>query len=102
MSSLDAFRDAHASLLAELGEPAAWACADGTSATVQALLDRHTAEIGEYGQTVAYRPSIAALSIDVASAGRGDIVTLDGAAWQVVRAADADGLVSRFWVEPAP
>lgn len=102
MSALDAFRDAHADLLAALGEPAAWAYADGTSATVQALLDRHTAEIGEYGQTVAYRPSIAALSTDVANAGRGDIVIIDGAAWQVVRPADADGVVTRFWVEAAP
>lgn len=102
MSALDAFRGAHADLLAELGELAMWAFADGTRTPVQALLDRHTAEVGEYGQTVAYRPSIAALSVDVVNAGRGDIVTIEGADWQVIRGADADGMVTRFWVELAP
>lgn len=103
MSALSAFRDAHAELLAVMGEPATWALAAGGSVAVQALLDRHTAEVGEYGQVVAYRPSIAVRCIDVPGAGRGDIVSFgDGLEWQVIRVADADDMVTRCWVEQAP
>lgn len=100
-----AFVGMHRALFARMGEPAMCTRAGG-SVPLQALLDRNTAEIGEYGQTVAYRPSISVLNADAGAIGQGDVVTfvhpVTGApisAWQVVRIAHADDMVTTFWVE---
>lgn len=100
MSALPAFADAHAELIAVMGDPATYASAAGGSVPLSALLDRHTAEVGEFGQTVAYRPSIAVLTADVSLVTAGDIITFETSTWSVVRIADADDLVTRLWVEP--
>lgn len=97
----DAFIDMHRDLLGVMGEQATYAAGEGASVTINAMLDRHTAEVGEYGQTVAYRPSVSVLNADVPSPKAGDLITFAGSAWRVVRLADADDVVSRLWVEAA-
>ena len=97
----DAFIDMHRDLLGVMGEQAVYAAGEGGSVTINALLDRHTAEVGEYGQTVGYRPSVSVLNTDVPSPKAGDLITFTASAWRVVRLADADDVVSRLWVEAA-
>lgn len=102
--SLAVFADAHAELIATFGGPATYAPVAGGSIPLQAMLDRHTAEVGDFGQTVAYRPSISVLTSAVPLVTRGDVITFDAEdteSWQVVRIADADDMVTRLWVEPA-
>lgn len=101
MSALPAFLDAHRDLLAALGEPATYAPAAGGSVALMALLDQHTAEVGEYGQTVAYRPAVSVLNADVPRPEQGDLITFVDSVWQVMRKADADDVVTRLWVEAA-
>jgi hypothetical protein len=104
-----AFASMHADLIAAMGEPATYApAAGGAVVSLNAVLDRNTAELGEYGQTVAYRPSISVLCADVAKPQQGDIITfLDpvtgvvSSTWQVVRQASADDMVAVLWVAPA-
>lgn len=99
-----AFTSMHADLIASMGDPGYYVPAAGGSIPVQAVLDRNTAELGEYGQTVAYRPSVSVLCADVARPQEGDIITFDSLAlgsWQVIRQANADGMVAQVWVAPA-
>lgn len=97
----DAFIDMHRDLLGMMGEPATYAVDAGVSISLNALLERNTAELGEYGQTVAYRPSVSVLNVDVLAPKPGDLITFAASAWRVVRLADADDVVSRLWVEAA-
>jgi len=99
--SLDAFTAAHRDLLAALGEPATYISAGGDIIELQAMLDRNAAEIGEYGQTVATRPAITVLNADVERPEQGDRITFAASAWEVVRVANADDIVSVLWVSPA-
>lgn len=108
MSLLTDFTAAHRDLLAALGEPATYAPVVGDPGVVQALLDRNTAELGEYGTTVAVRPAVFVLLADVPRPERGDLITfadpITGAVtsmWQVVRPATMDDIVAQLWVELA-
>ena len=108
MSVLADFTAAHRDMLATLGEPATYTPVVGDPFAVQALLDRNTAELGEYGQTVAFRPAISVLLADVPQPQRGDIITftdtLTGnviSTWQVARPATMDDIVATLWVESA-
>lgn len=104
-----AFAAMHADLIATMGDQATYAPADGGAAVpLNAVLDRHTAELGDYGQTVAYRPSVSVLCADVANPTKGDVITFAdpvtgvvSSAWRVVRQANADDMVITAWVEPA-
>lgn len=97
--SLADFTAAHRDLLAVFGEPATYTPVAGDMVSLQALLDRNTAEVGEYGQTVAYRPSIAVLNADVDRPEQGDVIAFASSRWQVIRIANADDIVSVLWVE---
>lgn len=99
--SLAVFADAHAALIATFGDPATYAPVAGGNIPLQAMLDRHTAEVGDFGQTVAYRPSISVLTSAVPRVTHGDVIALGAESWQVVRIADADDMVTRLWVEAA-
>lgn len=104
MSMQAAFTGMHAALIAVMGDPATYVPVTGASVPLQAVLDRNTAELGEYGQTVAYRPAISVLAADVAKPEQGDIITFDTpgmGSWQVIRPASADGMVMQLWVAPA-
>jgi hypothetical protein len=104
MSMQAAFADMHGELIATLGESATYVPAAGGSIPLQAMLDRNTAELGEYGQTVAYRPSVSILCADVARPEEGDVITFDApgmGSWQVIRPANADGMAVQLWVAPA-
>lgn len=108
MTALADFTAAHRDLLAAMGEQALYTPVAGSLRTVPALLDRHTAELGEYGQTVAFRPSVSVLLADVPRPEPGDIITFadeyTGAVtstWRVVRVSTADDIVAQLWVESA-
>jgi hypothetical protein len=104
MSMQSAFADMHSDLIASLGDPATYVPATGGSIPLQAILDRNTAELGEYGQTVAIRPSVSVLCADVARPEQGDVITFDApgmGSWQVIRQASADGMAAQLWVAPA-
>ncbi|MEO5811550.1 MAG: hypothetical protein ABIU96_03940 [Rhodanobacter sp.] len=107
MSASAAFTAAHADLIAVMGDPPTYTpVGGGSDVPLQAVLDRHTAEVGEYGQTVAYRPSIAVLSADVPKPAAGDVITFTDpitdvviSTWTVLRIANADEYVTTLWVE---
>lgn len=108
MTAAAAFAGMHADLIAVMGDPATYAAVTGGSVPVDALLDRHTVEVGEFGQTVSYRPSISVLCADVPKPEPGDTITFADpvtgvvtSTWRVVRPADMDDMVARLWVEPA-
>lgn len=106
MGTFADFQQANADILSVMGDPAAYLPVSGQGGgSVQALLNRETAVIGEFGQTVAYRPSIAVLRTAVPAPGAGDTFTFpDGSRWAVVRPADgtSDGIVTTLWVEAQP
>lgn len=99
--SLADFTAAHRDLLAALGDPATYTPVAGDMVPLQALLDRNTAEVGEYGQTVAYRPAVSVLNADVDRPGQGDVIAFVDSRWRVIRPAAADDIVSVLWVEAA-
>jgi hypothetical protein len=103
-----AFAGMHRDLIATMGDPATYVPAAGGSVPLLAVLDRNTAELGEYGQTVAYRPSVSVLCADVARPEQGDLVNFTDpdtgavvSSWQVIRPASADDMVVQLWVAPA-
>jgi len=99
------FAGMHRDLLAVMGEPATYTpAAGGEPIPLQARLDRNTAELGEYGQTVAYRPAVTVIAADVARPEQGDLITFDASGmgiWQVIRIATADDMAVQLWVAPA-
>lgn len=102
MSFLADSTAAHRDLILALGgEQATYAPVSGEAAPVLAMLDRHTAEIGEYGQTVAYRPAITVLNADVPRPEQGDRITFPASVWDVVSIANADEIISTLWVAAA-
>lgn len=108
MNALADFTAAHRDLLAALGEPATYAPVVGTPGIVQAMLDRNSVELGEYGQTVAVRPAVFVLLADVPRPESGDLITFIDAdtgivtsMWSVIRPATLDDIVAQLWVEPA-
>lgn len=96
------FASAHRELIAVLGEPATYTPAAGGGAiAVTALLDRHTAEVGEFGQVVAYRPAVSVLCADVPRPEGGDVIAFAGSTWNVLRIASSDDMAVQLWVEAA-
>lgn len=94
--------DAHRDLILALGgELATYAPVAGDPVPALAMLDRNNAEIGEYGQTVATRPAITVLNVEVPQAEQGDRITFATSAWEVIRIASADDIVTTLWVSPA-
>ena len=82
------------------GVPASLISKDGTSKPVRAVLDRNSAEIGEYGVTVAIRPAIDFLVSEMPVIEQGSEVQLpDGGSWILERQASNDGYIVRVWVE---
>jgi len=108
MSAFADFTAAHRELIATLGDPATYAPVVGAPGVVQALLDRNSLELGEYGQTVAVRPAVSVLLADVPRPERGDLITFTDpvtgvitSTWRVVRPATVDDIVAQLWVESA-
>lgn len=100
MAIEDHFNGAAEAWMATNGTPASLITKAGLTRPLRAVLDRNSAEIGEYGVTVAMRPAIDFLVSELPVVEQGSEVQFpDGGAWILERQATNDGYIVRVWVE---
>lgn len=100
MSTEDHFTSAAALWMGTNGRPATHRAKDGAVRPVLAVLDRNSAEVGDYGVTVATRPAIDVLTSDFPQVEQGSEITFaEGDGWALNRIASSDGYITRIWVE---